>query len=331
MHKIKQTRFLIAVAVLILAVGVGYFMFVRLSPSDCTSVEKYDALAGACYYDCNTDEECEKKEKQVDAELRTFFSDSQSKIAKKDKNTSPASTQIKGTLLDAAYTGSETKGKIYTVVDEARLQPEPSAQDQKLWDLFVAVASKSDIKQYVQSFEVFDDDQNDSAASVWQSQEPGKWHVNVNAAYANDSKDLLHTMIHEYGHIVSLNSNQVARVDGACPRLELSEGCANDGAYIKLFKEKFWNSYGDSVPSNEGEDPDEVADFYEQHKASFVTEYAASNFVEDFAESWAMFVINDKPTGQEGKDQKVTFFYDQSQLVDMRNRIRTSIARDIVR
>jgi hypothetical protein len=331
MLKKNRIRILILSIFCICIISAGYFWFARLSPADCTSVEKYDTLSGACYYECSNDEECAAKEKQVDVELDAFFSGSQAKLSKKDEGSRKPSTQTKGRLLDAAYTGTETNGKVYTVVEGAKLQPEPSAEDLKLWDLFVAVAGKDDISRYVQSFEVFADDQNDSAASVWQSQEPNKWHVNVNAAYATNRKDLVHTMIHEYGHIVSLNSTQVIRVNGACPRLELSEGCANEGAYIMAFKDKFWNKYGEDVPANEGEDLEEVAIFYEQHKNSFVTEYAASNFVEDFAESWTKFVIDGKPRGSDVKDQKVTFFYDQKQLVDMRSRVRASIAKDITR
>lgn len=330
MLKKNRIRILILSIFGICIMGAGYLSFTRLSSADCTSVEKYDALSGACYYDCSNDEECAAKEKQVDAELAAFFSGSEAKLSKTSEGSRKPSAQPKGGLLNAAYTGTETKGKIYTV-EGTQLRPEPSEQDRELWNLFVSVAGKDDTGRYIQSFEVFNDDQNDSAASVWQSQEVGKWHVNVNSAYVDNRKDLVHTMIHEYGHIVSLNATQVARVDGVCPRLELSEGCANDGAYIKLFKEKFWNNYGEDVPSDEGENLDEVAGFYGRHKSSFVTEYAASNFVEDFAESWTSFVIDNKPKGSEVKDQKVTFFYDQKQLVDMRNRIRTSVAKDIAR
>ncbi len=332
MFKNRRTKIIASiVTVVLLSGGVHAFFATRLSQQDCTSVEQYDSLTGSCYYECETDAECAEKARKVDAELAQFFDGSQTKLSHEDRTPVAKSKLAEGELLDAAYTGSETQGTIYTVADNLSLQPSPTTKDAQLWKLFVSVAGKKDVTQYVQSFEVFEDAENDTAASVWQSQAPGKWHVNVNAAYSDNKKDLVHTMIHEYGHIMSLNQTQVAQVEGACPRLTISEGCVNDTAYIKAFKGQFWEKYGEDIPANEGENSDEVSEFYAAQPDAFVSEYAATNFIEDFAESWAIFVTKSRPNGDSEKDQKVKFFYSYQELVQTRDRIRAAVAQNVSR
>lgn len=324
---------MISVPVIIVLVAGGLFWFTRLNASDCTSLERYDAVTGSCFFECTTDEDCAAKAKAVEDEIDQFFTGSQSKVTKKTDSqpTSKSQTSAGNTeLITKDDTGSETNGTIYTVAKDLTLAPKPSANDQKLWDLFLSVAGKDDVLGYIQSFEVFDDSNNDSAASVWQSQTAGKWHVNVNAAFQDDKKDLAHTMVHEYGHIVSLNNTQVkGEVGGSCPFLQLDEGCANQASYINAFYDRFWKKYGEDVPSDQGQNQDEVSDFYNASPSSFVTEYAATNYGEDWAESWAIFVTRVKPTGNQEKDQKVNFFYNYPELVNTRNRIRVQIANSL--
>ncbi len=318
---------------LVLLVGSGIFWFTGLKPSDCTSVEKYDKLTGSCYYDCTSDQDCAAKAKAVDDQLNGFFAGSQTKATKQgDSGSSPTTpTSSDDTkLLTKEFTGSDTNSTIYTVTAQLALAPQPTNDDIKLWNLFSRVVGKDDLLRNIQSFEVFNDDKNDSAASVWQSQTPGKWHVNVNAAYQDDQKDLVHTMVHEYGHILSLNTAQVSgNVGSSCPYLKLEEGCAKQGSYINEFYDRFWKQYGADVPADEGQDQNEVSDFYNSRSSSFVSEYAATNYTEDWAESWAIFVTQPKPTGNQEKDQKVQLFYNHPELVDARNRIRVQIANSL--
>lgn len=256
MHSVKNTstkkKALIGVSILALLLA-GLFSYRQLVLSgECTSVEKYDVVRDECYFDCETDEECEKLSKQVDAELNEAFKDSKyagSENAKPAPHSTsdaeaPASKPADGKLFTTETTGSETKGKVYTVQPDGSLLPTPSAEHKQLWDFFVRIVSRDAVVRSVASFEVFSDGNNDSAASVWRSQDPAKWHMNLNAAYKDDKKDLVHTLVHEYGHIVTLSGDQVPAVGGACPRLELAEGCANANSYIQGFYTRFWKKYG---------------------------------------------------------------------------------------
>jgi hypothetical protein len=328
----KYKKALIIVVPLIVVFSIIYFGFYRMSPSDCTSSEQYNSLTGTCYYECSTDEDCAAKAKAVEDELNKYFDGSQTRLGKKDSQTAPTTPTSSDSagLLTKSFTGSETNGKIYTVQKSLQLKPNPTKEDTQIWQLFAQVAGNDSLTRYVQSFEVFNDGDNDTAASVWQSQTAGKWHVNVNAAYIADKKDLIHTMVHEYGHIFSLNGSQIdGAVQGACPQLELSEGCAKQDSYIQAFYNQFWREYGDSAPQNDGENQDEVADFYSQQPDAFVSEYAATNYTEDWAETWATFVTKAKPKGNALKDRKVSSLYQYPALVAERDRIRVAIAKSL--
>ena len=330
MRKFKKPHLVLATMLLIGIPVVAVGLFTRLNPSDCTEAERFDVLTGSCYYNCTSSQDCADKAKAVDDQLNSFFEGAQTKVTKQSDTHAaplPPSTNDGTKLLTKAFTGSETDGTIYAVTKKLTLVPTPTSSDKELWDLFSRVVGQADLLRYIQSFEVFNDPDNDSAASVWQSQTLGKWHVNVNGSFKDDKKDIVHTMVHEYGHIVSLNSTQIkGDSDGACPYLRLGEGCANQGSYINAFYDKYWSKYGANAPANEGQDTNEVSAFYNQRQLAFVSEYAATNYGEDWAESWATFVTTGKPSGALKKDKKVLFFYGYAPLQSTRDRIRVQIA-----
>ena len=65
--------------------------------------------------------------------------------------------------------------------------------------------------------------------------------------------------------------------------------------------------------------------FHQKYKTQFVTEYAATNPSEDFAESFMIFVLTEKPTKSTIADQKILFLYDFPELVEMRDFIRSNL------
>lgn len=332
---------LLSLAVLLIIGGViAYYSVGRLSENDCTSYEKYDSLRGECYFECETDDQCAEIAAKVDAELNKFFDGSESKLTANKPKAPPSAADAQKTDAEvekpavksqpsestpqtpsktytSAETGSETNGKIYTVTTDQQLYPKPSEGDNKLWELFRSIATNQTIKDRLETFEVFNDASNDSAASVWESSTPDKWHMNVNAAFADDRKDLIHTMVHEYGHIVTLDTTQVDKTTGACPVLTVPEGCVKSGSVLAEFHNAFWAGYGST----------DAADYSADR---FVSEYAASNSVEDLAETFAYFVLRPKPEGTAVKDQKIQKLYNFQNLVNIRNRIRATLGSEVI-
>ncbi len=318
MKKIGSKKILELAAILLVFAGGGVYWWYQdsriQSAADCTSVEKFDPSNNTCYYECSTDEECDKLAKQVDAEIDAFFSQSKARVG----NEADGETQKPGQITYQNNAGN--------------LEPTPRSDDAPLWDLFGRIAGNDITKNTVASFITYTDDQDSTAAAVWRADNPAQWHVTVNKAYKDNVKDLVHTLVHESAHILTLNTQQVPEaVEGSCPNLSLSEGCANSSAYINSFYQKFWKQYGSSVPKNDGENQDEVTKFYDDNGSGdvFVSEYAATNVTEDAAESFAIFVLAAKPTGTSTRDQKVRGFYDYPELVEKRNQIRAKIANEL--
>lgn len=129
-----------------------------------------------------------------------------------------------------------------------------------------------------------------------------------------------YVVIHEYAHLLSLNSDQVDPTisSGNCSTYHMGEGCSMEGSFILAFFEAFWSDIYDEY-ENIGEER-----LYAKYSDHFVTEYAASSPEEDFSESFAYFtLLSGTPNGDDIASQKVRFFYDYEEMRDLRSDIRS--------
>jgi hypothetical protein len=194
-----------------------------------------------------------------------------------------------------------------------------SEEFRKIWDEIAALSPNNISDKYIESYELFDDANNDTLAFVDDADENGKWRIAVNVgARKNESlREQKATLVHELGHIITLNRSQVVKAN-SCPNLDLAEGCANANSYVNTFYNKYWK--GVKAPATFS-------------ASKFVTEYAATEPVEDLAESFAFFVMekDQDKLGNEVKDQKIKHFYQFPDLVAIRAEMREALGRDIVR
>ncbi len=144
----------------------------------------------------------------------------------------------------------------------------------------------------------------------------------------NNLKDTLTTMVHEYFHIESLNDTQVRhnKEDLQDGEMLLEEGCAKKDAYLTLFTKEFWSDEEvKNAKENEGND-DFSSIIYEKRPDDFVDEYAATNQVEDFAESFAYFVMQDKiEDSSKIKNKKMQFFNRFPEFIELKKHMRKGI------
>ncbi len=156
-----------------------------------------------------------------------------------------------------------------------------------------------------------------------------KWHlafdsedVNLKNASLSEQREVLRTFIHEYAHIESLNETQMKQGDFNRDKgeIKIQEGILKKNSYLAQFASKFWTK--DMIAIVEKQNPEDMLNLYYDNETSFVTEYASSNFVEDFAESFAEFVLSDKKTNNSIASQKVNFFYDIPEFVKLREHMR---------
>lgn len=177
----------------------------------------------------------------------------------------------------------------------------PTNEDEEyyawLWNRFVWIIP-SDHRQMISQFQVYD--HADTMAYVVQDEEDYEsWIYAANQIQATYETERVMTDVHEFGHLLSLNSEQVDydRSENNCDTYMLDEGCANEDSYIYSFYQQFWEN-GSSEDEND-----------------YMTEYAMSNIYEDFAESWAYFVMTPRSASHSTADAKVSFFYDYEELV----------------
>lgn len=151
-------------------------------------------------------------------------------------------------------------------------------------------------------------------------------------------KELDHTLVHELAHIVTLNEKQLDYSNGeevssrGKDTLVIEEGVTKKASYLNKFYNEFWTDIHKEVKKIEKlaeESPEKAEEmsyeFYEKHENQFVSDYAATNPVEDIAESFTHFVKEEKPSGNLIKDKKVLFFYQFDELVKLRDQLRKNL------
>lgn len=218
--------------------------------------------------------------------------------------------------------GGPGTSRVYTVDSEGTLTPEPSADATRMWKVFQRVATPRYAARVISEFHVTDDPESDFSAMVTREYDRDSWILTADVYLAEEPDFLLATMIHEYGHLLSLQISEIAPEQGTCPTLELSEGCAADSAALYAFQEAFWKGYADA-PSSDNVDLAEGEDFFDRHQDDFVDAYAATNVVEDFAETFTAFVYELGFEGTTVAARKLEFFWDRPDYVEVRDRIRT--------
>lgn len=135
------------------------------------------------------------------------------------------------------------------------------------------------------------------------------------------SNEFTYVVLHEYGHVLTLNDDQVDvdTSEDSCNNYHTGEGCSNADSYINRIVDIGWTD----ILNQNMTDSYEI---YQQYPDRFLSEYAATNPGEDIAEVFTGFVIQEnKPSGNSISDQKIKAFYDFPELVKLRTEIRSSI------
>ena len=229
---------------------------------------------------------------------------------------------------------------ILYVPEEFRPFQENLQSHQLVWDYASALLPPEFLK-WINEYIIFTDGAGRGSAAWVDTRDPldrSHWQLGVDVADSENPVDLTYTLIHEFGHLISINSDQIPLTDyyygwnqnpATCSQIALPEGCSNPDSYINLFYQNFWvdifDEWRETVEKPHTNSADEfealVSDFYSKHQDQFVSEYAATNIYEDFAESFMLFGIEPKPTGKNIAGRKILFFYDFPELVSMRQQM----------
>lgn len=223
-------------------------------------------------------------------------------------------------------------------------EQENIALQRSVWDVYTNLIPAED-RQMVTRFQVFSDGYSNTLAAVSPSYEdPSLWYLEVDIADLDDQEALLFTLIHEYAHLLTLNEAQIVpdielaldydldlltEKAAACETYFTGLGCSQPNSYIQAFYNRFWTDINDEWGQADRlqYDGDEIAyynalySFYKQHQNQFVDDYAVTHPTEDIAESFAYFVFSPTPHGDTVRDQKLRFFYEYPELIQLREHI----------
>ena len=216
------------------------------------------------------------------------------------------------------------------------------------WQIFTELIPAED-RQMVTQFNVFTDGYSNTLAAVGQlSENPSAWMLEVDVADLEDKDSLIFTMVHEYAHLLTLNAEQVEPdqdlVDdpfnpdlqiakaAACTYYFTGTGCSYEDSYINVFYNRFWLDLEEEWSAIDVMQYDADASleyyaalyaFYKKHQDQFVGDYSVTHPAEDIAEAFTHFVFSPRPIGNSIKEQKLAFFYEYPELVQLRQDILT--------
>lgn len=122
-------------------------------------------------------------------------------------------------------------------------------------------------------------------------------------------------MVHELGHVVSYESlSDISSDKKTCSFYFDEDYCYPLNSYLGQFVKEFWLDIN-------LRDAEDFHEYYEENTKEFVTEYAATNPDEDFAESFSYFVLGAPVDGGEAED-KIDFFSDYPKLLFLKDYIK---------
>ena len=219
------------------------------------------------------------------------------------------------------------KIKDYKVTGEDLNYQKDIARHQEIWELTKKIFPPN-YRIFMSEFMIYNGEVSGSAGYVYPTENNlSKWQMGIAINYADDQRELVYTLIHEFGHILTLNDTQVdaAISENDCTNYFVGEGCAKTTSYINESHKKYWaDIWSEFQTAQESETAHQ--EFYEKYQDRFVTNYAATNPGEDIAEVFATFVTrNTKPAGDGSiAEEKILLLYEHPEIIELRDYIRNN-------
>ncbi len=219
------------------------------------------------------------------------------------------------------------KKQDYKVSGQDLAYQQDTKKHQELWSLTKKIIP-ANYRTKMSEFLIYNGDVSGSAGFVIETKpDLSKWQMGIAINYANDQKELVYTIIHEFGHILTLNNDQVnANInETSCGNFYTGEGCSKTASYInKLHKNHWADIWSEFIKAKDTETA--MEGFYNKYSSRYVTQYASTNPGEDIAEVFATFVTrNSGVNGNSIAEQKIQLMYNHNELIELRNYIRNNL------
>jgi hypothetical protein len=269
------------------------------------------------------------------------------KISTSDGESEGDETPEESILVSYTINGDEISDPLFEEVDSDLLDEQTDqAAQARIWEYYTQIIpaeNRDTLVEYV----VFTDGVDNILAAVSQSyNDPELWSLQVDLADTTDYYSLTFTLIHEYGHLLTLGPDQVPpslavfnnpddddlylKELATCGNYFPGEGCSNTDSYINAFHNQFWSEIQEEWNEINLEEDDDLYyekldEFYYKYQDQFLTDYAPTSPAEDIAETWAFFILDSAPQGDTIAEQKILFFYDYPELVELRSAILNNV------
>ena len=252
-------------------------------------------------------------------------------------------------IVTYLVTGDEISDPFYEdVPSDLQDEQDDSNTHEAIWDYFAGLIPM-EFRGDLSEFSIMTDGEGNALAAVAQTyDDPALWILEVDIADSQDRDYLSFTLIHEFAHLLTLNSNQVSPSEAifnnpedndiyleevsSCPNFFPGEGCADENSYINEFYNQFWMEIYDDWNEINLEEDDEnyynrLDEFYSSHQDQFLTDYSVTHPAEDIAETFSFFVLSQQPAGENIAEQKILFFYQYPELIELRSQILNNLCR----
>jgi hypothetical protein len=200
-----------------------------------------------------------------------------------------------------------------------------------MWQLLEELAPTEEVFNSIVSFTTYYDEKDLSDASVTLSDDSDEdFDFELNFAAARDFESLIPIIVHEFAHILSLKDDQVTSyeedetLDETCEQYLIGEGCLLEDSYLGNYYDMFWNGNPDFQEEDRKASKTEA--FFATRQDAYVSDYATTNPIEDFAESFMYYTTKESIESDTIKGQKVNFFQSYPELVDYRARVRNTVS-----
>ena len=269
-------------------------------------------------------------------ELDDIYEELTSLLDNKGLNGEELINQVETRSIDLAAF-NVVDGKISLRKDSVIPADEITEQEMKdyklLWNQTKKIVPKSHMDM-LKLFVINTDGKDNVLAYVNQeNDELTKWRMVLDIKDALDDegqyiKEYDETIVHEFAHIMTLNASQMQETVTDNNTYVGDEGTTTKSSYLNQFYQKFWTAiYEEHQNSVDPMDMsgDSAYAFYEKYENDFVSDYAATNPEEDIAETFSVFILTERPTGNDIKDKKIQFMYGDESLVKLRQEIRKNL------
>lgn len=236
-----------------------------------------------------------------------------------------------------------TNPKKYWAPEEFVVYQNNTTEHKRIWDFYVAIIPENQ-RKIVKKFVIFTNGPEDLRASVERNKDkPDDWKIGFDILDFEHPFSIVEILIHETGHLITLKTSQIpydktnefsGKQDNLqCSNYFTAEGCSLPDSYINLFYQQFWTDLYEEWWNMDQEAQTRTykksleirENFYLEHQFEFLNPYAVTNLKEDIAVAWTYFILQPKPIGNGIVDQKVLFFYEYPELIELRDELINNI------